>query len=395
MNLDAILDTKLSRRARNWFLVIVCILPALYVLKQYNPRTRFTSLIYFGPKFLPQALPEIRALHPAVTKAPDGYDGQFYAQIAVKPLLNDPRLASALDSASYRSRKILLPALAWMLGWGNPAWVVNIYAMLNLVFWYLLCLGMVHYLRAETWRDFLCILATVYTTGALFSLQRSLTDLPAMTLGFYAAAWTGVLASCSIGLGLLTRDTSVVFLLRDAWPFPRSRSAIASLALKIALIVTPAFLWRLYVRHVFGEVSLHSLNIFGPPLLGAWEYLCVSWHDLCSHPFKYTLVNLRLYSVLGAISLAVQVCCMVVWRKIECPYWRIGAGLALLMVFFTAHMYDEYTAVCRYSLSLTLAFNIGLMQRRGYPFVFCFIMGNIGLLWGFFDILLGSLLRFR
>ena|ERR1700677_4466255 len=398
MNPDAVLERKLSHRARIIVCMIVCLLPSLYVLKQFDAQTKFTRLIDFGPRYLPRALPEIRALHPAESPARDGYDGQFYAQIAVRPLLNGPDLKRALDNPSYRAHKILLPAIAYLLGLGNPAWVVNIYAVLNLVFWFMLFFGMVHYLHAETWRDFLCIVVTVLTTGVMLSLERALTDLPALTIGFYAAVWTGALSSCAIGLGLLTRDTAVVFLLRDAWPLPENRAAFLKLALRTALLaVLPLVLWRLYVWHIFGGVSVKNMDVLGMPFAGVWEYLETSWRDFHSTPFKLTPVHpdglweMRLSAVLGGFSMIVQAVSLVAWRRVECPFWRIGIGMVFLMVFFTAHVYEEYVAMCRVCLSVTLAYNIGLMRQKGRVFFLYFAAGNAGMLWGLHDMVAGVL----
>jgi hypothetical protein len=49
-----------------------------------------------------------------------GYDGQFYAQIAVAGNPFDPALVTALDSVAYRNRRVLVPALAHVMGWAGP-----------------------------------------------------------------------------------------------------------------------------------------------------------------------------------------------------------------------------------------------------------------------------------
>jgi hypothetical protein len=385
VSLDSALDRKLSGRARAVVLGLACLVPTVYVLRQYDAETQFTKLILFGQHFMQRALPQVRALRPA-NETRFGYDGQFYAQLALDPLLKDPRLGPALDSAPYRSRKILLPAVAYLLGLGKPVWVLSAYALLNLVFWFLLLFGMVRWLRVETPRGLLCVFATLFSTGALFSLERSLSDLPAATFGFFAAALTGAAASTAIALSLLTRDTSALFFARDAWPLPTTRATAAKLALRTTLALAPVVLWRLYVARVFGDMPTLGVGFLGAPFGGAWAYLSAGVRDLRATPFSLTFAHpsqweARLFVVLGGVSVAVQGLSLLVWRKPDCAYWRIGAAVALAMVFFSAHIYEEYAVLCRVALSLTLAFNIGLMQRRGGAFVFAFVAGNLGTLW--------------
>jgi len=77
----------------------------------YHPDTGLTSLIQFGDQFEARALPALRAVPHAVREGA-GYDGQFYAQLALDPLLRSESIDTALDGAAYRGRRILLPSLA-------------------------------------------------------------------------------------------------------------------------------------------------------------------------------------------------------------------------------------------------------------------------------------------
>ena len=97
MSVDSLLDRKLSPRVRALVLGLACLVPTAFVLKQYDPQTKFTQLILFGWHFQSRALPQVRALRPA-NATPFGYDGQFYAQIAIDPSLKDPNLGAALDA---------------------------------------------------------------------------------------------------------------------------------------------------------------------------------------------------------------------------------------------------------------------------------------------------------
>ena len=142
-------------------------------------------MIRFGEKFKDRALPEIQELS-GVWSGRGGYDGQFYAQLALRPALNDEALDRALDNPSYRARRIGLPFLAYCLGAGKSASVLQIYALLNVAFWLLLLAAIMRFIGYTRPRDLLLAAALLWTTGTLTSVARALTDLPAVVLGVLA-----------------------------------------------------------------------------------------------------------------------------------------------------------------------------------------------------------------
>ena len=65
----------------------------------YQPEYGFTSLIEFGDRFSVKNLPP----HCYVMPKSDGYDGQFYAKLALDPLLLKPAFdAQDVDGLAYR-----------------------------------------------------------------------------------------------------------------------------------------------------------------------------------------------------------------------------------------------------------------------------------------------------
>jgi hypothetical protein len=113
--------------------------------------TGFTSLICFGDEFESTRLPAVAdAPHDAHGRSP-GYDGQFYAQLAVEPLLRDGRLNQALDAAPYRARRILFSWTAFLLGLGRPSCILKAYALQNIIAWLLLALGVAAMERGRPW----------------------------------------------------------------------------------------------------------------------------------------------------------------------------------------------------------------------------------------------------
>ena len=113
-----------------------CVLLAA-VSRFYDPANGFTELIGFGARFSARTVPAIAAVPRHITPGA-GYDGQFYAQMATDPLLRDAATDRAMDLAPLRARRILFSWTAWVLGLGRPAWILQAYALQNVLAWLLL-----------------------------------------------------------------------------------------------------------------------------------------------------------------------------------------------------------------------------------------------------------------
>jgi len=103
----------------------------------YIPGEGFTYLVTFGDRQVSRYLPELRATDFYLQRDSSGYDAQYYAQIAMHPHF-DETLRGAVDSLPYRARRILFSATATVLGGGNPARALQIFAVQNIVAWLLL-----------------------------------------------------------------------------------------------------------------------------------------------------------------------------------------------------------------------------------------------------------------
>src|SRR6266480_2202944 len=246
-----LLDHRLSRPTRIALVCIVCVLPLRYVLNRFSPQTYFTSLIYYGAYFYPTAIPEVRQIKPKLNSTA-GYDGQFYSQIAIHPSLRTPGLKESLDVPAYRAMRPLLPWLSYLAGFGRPFWILQAYALSNLLCWYLLVFGLLHYLCPTSRRDYLCFLAACLSSGVLFSLQRALVDLPAATLCFFGASLAEEFAVVAIAAAVLTKETYVLQLLERRFRRAETES-LAPAAAKYACILAPALLWHSYVHFTFGS----------------------------------------------------------------------------------------------------------------------------------------------
>jgi len=192
--------------------VATCLFLAAVALR-WDRETGLTTLLRFGDEFAGRQIPAVQALtvrtYPGV-----GYDGQFYAQLAVNPNVRDPEVQEALDNPQYRSRRILLSAVVHVLGAGRPWLTLQLFALANVAVW--LALGWLLWRRVASlgWHGTGIWLACMLGIGALDSVRMSLTELPAMLLVFIAIeaverrrTWPAVAA---LAAAALTRDTTLL-----------------------------------------------------------------------------------------------------------------------------------------------------------------------------------------
>lgn len=173
-----------ARLSRNLLAPVYAALVVVFLFQVgrfYDPHTGFTSLVIFGEVFAPERLTQLRELPIFTYRHSFGYDGQFYAQLAVAGNPFDPQLRTALDDPPYRSSRVLLPVLVHLAGLGHPAWVVNAYALSNVVCWLTLA-----WVMARWWFPPASLDNLVRWGGVLFgavmltSVTRSLVDGPAL-----------------------------------------------------------------------------------------------------------------------------------------------------------------------------------------------------------------------
>jgi len=348
----------------------------------YDRATGFTRLICFGDVFSVNRLPQVTQTHPFEFAHNRGYDGQFYAQLATSPWLADAGLNSALDNPAYRARRIGLPGLAWLGGFGQTPWVLQAYALLNALAWLALARLLLHWIPTTSATALLAWLGCLFGVGVMMSVGRSLTDLPSALLIAVAillaergrCLGAGVAFACA----LLTRETSV---LAGALLLPVHREggqAWIRAVLVGAASLLPLGLWLLYVHQRFPDAPGVDGDNFAPPftaLLGSLEavYRAVpqrGWH----------VVMAQLLSTLG---LCAQFAFLVLnarkaWRE---RWWRVGMPFALLFAVLGPAVWEDYTAAARAVIPMTLAFNILLPRDRGWSVPLCLI-GNLSVLHG-------------
>lgn len=359
----------MPRSAVFWLTLLVF---TALVAAKFDRASGFTSLLHFGEPWATRRVPAAQALPIAVTPASTGYDGQFYAQIALSPALNDPALTSALDAPAYRARRILGPFLAHCAGFGRPWLVLNAFALLNVACWFGFAwllwreIGDGSAIGAARWA------ACVLSLGVLDSVRQSLVDLPALLLLLVAVRPLRAAASgrsaLALTLGNLTKETN---LLASAallsWPRPSRRQLLTLTATAL-----PLGLWAAYVAFRFPASPVTSgAGNFTWPLVGAAAQFATSARELFAGNFD----SRHLFGVLGIAGLVLQAAVLWRHRAPPNPWWRIGAAYSVLLLFLGPWVWTGYWAACRAVLPLTIAFNLLLPAGRAFwPLL---ILGNL------------------
>lgn len=367
------MDYSPNRTQKILFWVLIILLPLILIAVSYLPVSGLTRLIYFGSDFSKNALPAVQAVPHALVDGP-GYDGQFYAQVALDPLLRDPALSTALDNPAYRSKRILLPILAYLTGLGQTAMVLNSYALLNFVFYLLLIYGLIRFVKPTRLRDFICIIPICWGTGSILSLARSLTDFPATVLLFFTL-WSG--NDLPVLLACLCRETTLINLLGVVDTTLPLQKNIR----RMALILLPFSLWGVFVSLTFGMHGFFGSANFSFPFVSLARQLYLNALELIRYP------GFRSISEMAAI---LSFCIQAVYlasHPSKNPIWKAAIGSVILFLCLGPSVLVQDLAYARVILPLSFGFNLLLIQedRRFLPW---FAAGNIGAFGGLARVLM-------
>lgn len=357
--------------------------PMKLLVDSYIPGYGFLSLVRFGENFSSTRLAEIKELVPP-PQSPDGYDGQFYAQLALHPSLLGEGITEALDNPAYRARRIGLPALAMSLGFGRTAWVLHVYSVLNFVFWALLLGLLLRYIGLRRRRDVLLFIALLWTSGTLISCARALTDLPAAVLGVAAVLTPGtwLIPLFLLSAGALIKETSVLSFAVALWP-TNGRERVKRVFLSAMLLLIPLLLWAAYVQVMMGSAHGTGSGNFSWPAWGVLNKLDAAVRDLVSVPRGMALQLIHnAFEVLCPLSLCAQAVYLFIHPRVRVPAWRLGIGFAVLLLVLGSSVWAEQNAYCRVLLPLTMAFNLLIHQHeQGQTYCAWYAAGNIGMAW--------------
>jgi hypothetical protein len=355
-------------------------------------RTGMTSTIMFGGHFEANRLEPVKQMPGrAVQKDSYGYDGQFYAQLAVDPLLTDPHLREAVDTVAFRSRRILFSWTAWLLGLGQTRWVIHAYAVQNVLFWIATALLLQHWLPLTNWFNFCRWFGILFSSGLAVSLARALTDGPAlfvMLLGFYFCdrgwRWAGI---ATLGVASLGKETSLAAGLGvvDVPPkFPTRFSELAAFARTIVpqgiVLVLPMALWMSYVWWRFSLDGAGGNRAFAAPFVG----IASAVPEVFGRFGFYSKAH-ALSVVLCLAALVTQIAFFFTRWQWQSTWWRIGVPYAILGMCMGLAVAESFPlAATRSLLPMLAAFNLSLKPTRsGWIWM---VVGNLGVFHGLHEL---------
>jgi hypothetical protein len=369
-------------------LIAISIIPTWYVARHYSREHGLTELILFGSDFKDSELPEVKALHPAILST-GGYDGQFYAQLAMDPTMRRPDLKIAVVQINYRCARYLPILLSYIFGFGRPAAILTAYVLINLVAWFGLVALLTAYLRGRTPRQYACLIAAAMTTGALICIERSLGDLPGTTFVLGSTLIDGIGAAVLISLAVLCKPTFLMAAARYAWPMPADRRTFLHRAGLLLVVMAAPLALRFYLRYTLGPLVEGAHNL-GWPFASWVQTESENWRKLMIQPFQFWPLDIshwewRFFEFIAPISLLIQATHLAIWRNPRSPLWWLGATFAVLFICLGQLVTVEEIASARTVLPLTVVFNLRLAEQRGGVFWGFFIAGNFGLLWCWHD----------
>jgi hypothetical protein len=348
----------------------------------YLPGKGFTYLINFGSKNEQSSLTKLRRVDHYVDRYSDGYDAQYYAQIALDPSLRNTQLLRAVDDLPYRARRILLSATAYVMGLGQPAWILQAFSLQNGICWLLLAWISMRWFPPTNWINFIRWSGILLSLGMCASVRNALLDGPSLLFISVGVLLIELnrpwLATAVLGLSGLGKETNLLgaaslLPTRDAgwkeWGWATVRGALTSV---------PLMLWVFYLYLHFGPVSPVGLRNFALPFTGYGH----KWHEtLASFPALsgrnlHPLANLSML-----IAITVQFLYLVLrpqWRQ---AWWRVGVSFALLTIFLGDAVWEgEPGAASRVLLPMQFAFNVLVPSRRWWLPIL--LLGNLTLLTG-------------
>jgi hypothetical protein len=354
-----------------------------------------TSTIHFGSRLEEGRLESVKQMrHRAIEPDSVGYDGQFYAQLAVTPLLTDPHLSTAMDVAAFRCRRILFSWTAWSLGLGRPNWVIHAFAVQNVLFWFATALLLLHWLPPTSWFNFCRWAGILLSSGMLASVSHALTDGPSLfvvLLGVYLCErgwhWTG---TALVGISVLGKETNLLAGLGcvelrgvetrngEASRFAALVAAAPRIALQGLLLVMPLALWLCYVQYRVGTAGSNGTAAFSLPFVS----LAMSFKEIAGFVARDGIFGLQPRAAIACyIGLAAQLAYFLTRWQPASRWWRIGIPYAILAVCMGPSVLECFPgASSRSLLPLLVAFNLSLKPSRGGWVLFA--AGNLGAIHG-------------
>ena len=360
----------------------VVILFLVSIGRYYHRNTGFTTLIHFGDQFSDRVLPVVRYTRHAPSREELGGDGQFYAQIALEPLLRNRQIDRALDFPPYRARRVLFSWSAYLLGFGQPERVLKVYAMQNIVAWLVLALALLRWLPPSRPRNLLPWIGCLYSAGMLISVQFSMLDglsLLLLTLAILAQErQCGWLATGMMAISGLGRETNLIGSGLLVSRMPHTRRDFAVLGGTALCVVMPFFLWTRYLAHLYPDFSYSNSDLVGVPFAGYLAKMSATLSDF--HRFGWHS-DVR-FEIVMLVALSVQLVFVALRWDWKSAWWRMAAPYCLLFAITGYGVWGPPGGAPRVLLPLTVAFNVLVTRLEGPGFWVLVVLGNLSVVTG-------------
>ncbi len=357
--------------ARAWILAYVVVVTACMatVATYYHPGFGFTAFIEFPLSNHEHEIPDVRNAPHYDHPDSGGYDGQFYAQLAVKPLLGDRAIDTALDTPPYRARRILMSWVSYAIGLGRPAAILQVYAMHAVAAWLILAWLITRWIPPTTGRGFVLAATAILAHGPLMSIRYALPDLAAAVFVALAvlAAERGSLWRSAFALGAagLTRDTALAASAIFAKLLGRSPVSWARAALYVCVAAMPLLVWFDYIHSIYRSTTFAGSDHFVAPLAGIGWKVGTIWRAVTSQGVTAPAVD----DITTLVAFTVQagwLMWLLVRHRETSPWVLAGLGFVVLAVVTDPPIWEGSPgAYPRVFMPVMLAAHVTLARRPG------------------------------
>jgi hypothetical protein len=355
------------------------------VARYYHPGVGFTAFIDFPASTHGDEIPAVRAAPHAHDEATGGYDGQFYAQFAVEPLLRNPDLDRAMDKAPYRAHRILFSWTAYALGLGKTAWILQAYAIQNVIAWLLMAWLFCRWMPPRNARMFVLWAGCLLSHGLLVSVRYALVDGPSvllLSLAVVAAEknrpW---LTALTIGISGVGRETNLIATPLLTRFLERSVRSWLTVAGAFVVSLLPLALWLDYLRSVYrSRVFVGGDHIVTPfaGFAGKVSAVAAEFH----HGHIPVLALTTALCLVALVTQAGYVIAALVRSRGKAPWALVAAPFVVLAITLHPVVWEgQPGAFTRVLLPIAIGANV-LLARQDRPAWWLIVLANLSVFAG-------------
>jgi len=359
--------------ARWWIAAsLVVVAGFLAAVSQYYHRGfGFTALIEFPGSVHFSELPVVQNMPHFHDPASPGYDGQFYSQLSIDPLLRDPEIDHAMDLAPYRARRILCSWIAYAMGLGRPTWILQAYAVENILAWLVFAWVLTRWMPPTSARGFALWAGTLLSHGMLASVRYALVDAPSTLIVALAvlAAEKGRpwIASAIVGAAGLARETSLLaasMFVKLLSKRPRTWLVVTGL---LVVCVVPLAVWFDYLRSIYRSTAFEGGGNVTTPFTGlAFEF------KMLRRAMSDPSLRLVWLPTVGAFVAFLTQCAIAIVallkRESRMPWAFVATSFAVLAFFMHPVVWEGWPgAFTRVLLPLSVGANVLLAKQARAP----------------------------